>query len=425
MDTKLKFKEILKGKGTGKTMSKHLSSEDIDFVIHHLHSTDIPMAMKATLVTAWLMLDSTDEEAFALARLKNNLDNLLPNELHFLFHPDSNLFIDQQISKLLLHQSLTQEILTQCLTDIAEKNTPDFKIAALLEGLRLKEETFEENTAVYDFFHNKSSNVNLDIPVLIDMATPYDGFNRHYFLQPFLAALLASIGIPSILHGVHTVSPKNGMNTHKLFLMANKNPLKSLGEVEQTILDPTIGWGYIDQSVFCPALHALIPTRIDIVKRPVLATIEKWLQPFSADRTICLTGFTHPPYKQKTIDLVHHAGIYDDLLLVRGIEGSTLLPYDRRAPFIVSQNNETPTFDFMSPEALNHAPLDLGEQDPKNSLTAGIDALSGSNKELMNFLCYQCAAIGTVIGKNIDQMNRDLSESIDSGNALAHWERLN
>lgn len=422
MDTKLKFKEILKGKGTGKTMSKHLSSEDIDFVIHHLHSTDIPMAMKATLITAWLMLDSTDEETVALAQLKKKLDKLLPNELHFLFHPDSNLFIDQQISKLLLHQSLTQEILTQCLKDIAEKNTPDFKIAALLEGLRLKEETMEENCTVYDFYREQTSRTNLPIPLLIDMATPYDGFNRHYFLQPFLAALLASVGLPVVLHGVNNISPKNGMNTHKVLLMANKNPLKSIKTIEKEIQSNDIGWGYIDQSVFCKPLNDLILTRIDMVKRPVLATIEKWLQPFSADRTICLTGFTHPPYKQKTIDLVHHAGIYDDLLLVRGIEGSTLLPYDRRTPFIVSQNNEAPTFDFMSPEYFGFNSNTFDPQDPTQTLAAGLDALSGKNQQLTHFLMYQALAICSVIGKDNDDLRHQLNESIYSGKALAHWE---
>ncbi|RAP23571.1 hypothetical protein DID73_02155 [Candidatus Marinamargulisbacteria bacterium SCGC AG-343-K17] len=418
------FKKILKGKGTGKTMSKHMALDDISFVLSHFNSPDIPMAMKATLLTAWLMLDATDEEAVALNQLKNNINDILPNDLHFLFNKGSSLLIDQQVSMLLNHQSLSRKDLMECLSTFHSGDVPDYKIAALLEGLRLKEETFEENSAVYDFFKSKAKSVNLNIPLIIDMATPYDGFNRHYFLQPFLAALLASIGIPSILHGVQTVSPKNGMNTHKLFLNAGKHPLKSLDNVAKDILDPTIGWGYIDQSIFCPPLHDLIPTRIAMVKRPVLATIEKWLQPISANRTVCLTGFTHPPYKQKTIDMVHHAGIYDDLMLIRGVEGSTLLPYDRRAPFIISHNNQEPTFDFISPTDVSHEPCDLGEQNPDETLIKGIDALTGNNQQLSDYLCYQALAIGTVIGHDINKMTNDLMASIDSGKALSHWENI-
>ena len=266
--------------------------------------------------------------------------------------------------------------------------------------------------------------MDLNIPLLIDIATPYDGFNRHYFLQPFLAALLASIGIPSILHGVKEVSPKNGMNTHKLFLMADKNPLKQMADVKQDILSGHIGWGYIDQATFCPELHALIPTRIDMVKRPVLATIEKWLQPFSAERTICLTGFTHPPYKQKTIDMIKYSDIYDDLILVRGIEGSTLLPYDRRAPFIVSQKHKEPVFDFISPSDVSHTAHELAEQDPNNSLINGIEALTGKNPSLSDYLCYQALVIGKAIGYDTIKMTSELENAITSGKALSHWDAL-
>jgi anthranilate phosphoribosyltransferase len=421
MDTALKFKKILKGKGTGKTMSKHLRSEDIAFVIHHLHSMDIPMAMKATLITAWIMLNKTDEEASALNHLREHLDDIVPKDLHFLMRPPHD-FIDRQIEKLLNHEHLTSADLRKCLQMIIENTVPNFKIAALFEGLRLKEETFEENCTVYDFYREQTSRIHLPIPLLIDMATPYDGFNRHYFLQPFLAALLASVGIPSILHGVKEVSPKNGMNTHKLFLMANKNPLKPMANVKQDILSRHVGWGYVDQAIFCPDLHALIQTRIDMVKRPVLATIEKWLQPFSADRTICFTGFTHPPYKQKTIDMIEYTGIYDDLILVRGIEGSTLLPYDRRTPFILSQNHRSPVFDFMSPNNFGLTSNALDSQDPDHTLSAGLDALSGKNQTIANHLVYQSLAIGSVIGKDRDVLRDELYKSIDTGKALAHWE---
>ena len=49
--------------------------------------------------------------------------------------------------------------------------------------------------------------MDLNIPLLIDIATPYDGLIGIIFTT-FLAALLASIGIPSILHGVKEVSRK-------------------------------------------------------------------------------------------------------------------------------------------------------------------------------------------------------------------------
>ena len=422
MDIYNHFRQLVKKKGTGKTMSKHLSADDIDFVFTHLKSPDIPLAMRATLLTAWIMLDPTPDEARGLRQLNAGLEDHVPNDLHFLFDDTPTHFIDTQIQQLIQHNALTRSALTDCLGMVCQQSIPDYKCAALFESLRLKEETFEENCAVYDVFRQQSQSLHIEIPLLIDMASAYDGFNRHYFLQPFVAALLSSVGIPCLLHGVHEVSPKNGMNTHKILLRANKNPLKSLASVANDLMNPSIGWGYVDQSVYCPPLHDLIPMRLAMVKRPVLATIEKWLQPISATQTICLTGFTHPPYKQKTIDLVHYGGLYSKLILVRGVEGSTLLPHDRRTPWIVSDQQNEPTVDFMAPNALGLTLDHLGEQSPDDSVIAGMNALSGKDHMLANFLCYQCLAIGHAIGRNTTVMKMQLNAAISSGQALAHWE---
>ena len=116
-----------------------------------------------------------------------------------------------------------------------------------------------------------------------------------------------------------------------------------------------------------------MPIRRAMVKRPVLSTIEKWLSPIRGHRTVCLTGFTHSGYKKKTIDIVQKANAFNDLILVRGVEGSTLLPYDRRCPLITSQGAYEPSFDFISPGDVGHTPLLLDDQSP--ILFAGCDAL--------------------------------------------------
>jgi anthranilate phosphoribosyltransferase len=419
------FKDILKKKGIGKNMSKHLSSDDIQFALTHFLSSDIPIATKSTLLTAWAMLPATEDEKKAWTTLQTNLSHL-PPELHFLVTKDRNPsnFFDQCIYQLMDEKSLPTNELWACLDAIHTGDMPSYKAASLFEALRLKEETFEENQTCLHFYTQKTTKITLGIPLLIDMATAYDGFNRSYFLQPFVAALLAAIGIPCLLHGVKDVSPKNGMNTHKLFLMANKNPLASMDQVAATICDPEIGWGYADQSVFCPALNALIPTRIDMIKRPVLSAIEKWLRPLNADRTVCLTGFTHAPYKQKTIDLVHHSKQYSDLILLRGVEGSTLFPHDRRTPFIVSTGDTPPTFNFISPGTFDLKIATIDPQNPDQSLALGIKALQGKHRALQAYLCYQCLAIGHALGKPPGPLATQLSQAISSGKALAHWKAL-
>jgi anthranilate phosphoribosyltransferase len=416
------FRQLVKKKGTGNTMSKHLLPDEISFALNHLNNPSIPLAMKATLLTAWQMLDATPDEAHALRTIQNDPTTHIPNDLLYLVNHEHCAWFEQHIAPAMKGKGLTTKAFTQCLTDIYNKGVPEHKAAALFEALRLKEETREENCAAYDFFKLKAANEPIDCPVVIDIASAYDGFNRHYCLLPFLAALLASVGLPCVLHGAHETSPKNGMNTHKLLVQAGKNPVKPLTDVANGLMAPNIGWGYVDQSVFCPALHDLMPMRLAMVKRPVLSTIEKWLRPISGKRTACITGFTHPPYKQKTLDIIQHAKVFDDLILVRGVEGSSLLPMDRRTPFIVSRDHHAPSVGFVAPDHLGMVTHQLDNQDPNNSLSAGIDALSGKNQPLANFLCYQCLAIGHGIGMDLTSMNLALHHAISNGKALAHWK---
>ena len=297
------FKSILKKKGTGKTMSKHMDESDISFVLKNMVSNKIPLTTRATLLTAWIMLDKTENEQNAFNHLLTNKIDLLPKELWFLIDK-TDLEIDQIIHTAMTGNAASKQTVHRLFDQYFANLVPDYKLASFLEALRLKEETFEENTAIFDYFRTKTTQVELDIPILIDIASPYDGFNRSYFLQPFVSALLASVGIPSILHGVKEVSPKKGISTHKLLLEANKNPELTINDVENQIMDQNIGWGYIDQSQFCSPLYKLNQLRVDMVKRPVLATIEKWLQPIKANSTVCLTGFTHPLINKKPLILL-------------------------------------------------------------------------------------------------------------------------
>ncbi|MEK9726906.1 MAG: hypothetical protein VW397_02235 [Candidatus Margulisiibacteriota bacterium] len=417
-DNSNRFKAILKKKGTGKTMSKHMDSSDVNFVTEQLVTNEIPLTTRATLLTAWIMLDKTDDEQKGLTNLIVNRFDLLPKELWYLIDEPISP-IDTNIHNAINGKAISPNHVKTIFNEYYANNLPDYKLATFLEALRLKEETFEENTTIYDYFRNKTTEIEIETPILLDIATPYDGFNRNYFLQPFVSALLAAAGIPSILHGVKEVSPKKGVSTHKVLKEANKNVNFTLDDIKRQIETPNIGWGYIDQNQFCNALYKLNELRVNMVKRPVLATIEKWLRPVKANKTVCLTGFTHPPYKQKTLDIINHAKKYESLILIRGVEGSTLLPPDRRTPFITMEMSKVPDFSFRSPKDFDFEEQVIELQDPEETLTAGLQALSGKNEILSRYLCYQVLSVSQSIGKPVTMS--DLGQLIRSGKALEHW----
>ena len=58
-----------------------------------------------------------------------------------------------------------------------------------------------------------------------------------------------------------------------------------------------VGWSYIDQRQICPALHNLIALRTQIVKRPVITTVEVLIGPVRGKLgTHLMTGYVHKPY---------------------------------------------------------------------------------------------------------------------------------
>ena len=90
--------------------------------------------------------------------------------------------------------------------------------------------------------------------------------------------------------------------------------------------------------------------------------------------------------------MVGHGQKYNQLLLVRGVEGSTLLPFDRRAPFITMQQKHEPDFDFMSPETVGVEPEALIDQDPSDSLEIGVKALQRGAHQL--FKLFKISSTG-------------------------------
>ena len=417
---------ILKTKGTGPTMSKSLTKEDFPLIEKLFRSPEAHLTTKATLLTALLTLPPTDIEALWIQKLAKQPQRYLPAELCPLFsqvppepgfkHKPMLNFVRQVIS----HRSLNLEDCSQAMGYLTNRSCPDYLKAAFLEGERLKRETIEENKAFLDFLWQNSSHTRAKVPFLIDLSNGYDGFNRTLYLTPFTAVTLAAAGFPTVMHGMDEISPKNGVNPYKLLKLAEKNPLKKVSEVVKDIENPEISWGYVDQSEFSPTLYALKPLRMAMIKRPFLATLEKLLQPVSAEETYLVTSYTHPPYKHTLTALLSDSSSWKKALILRGAEGSIQLSLDRRTPWTCSSNS-----DFVKPEEYDLQETDYpGSTSLEDSLLEGISALGGNLGYARDAILYQ----GSVILEKLSLCSRSesillLKNAIDSEKALATWNK--
>jgi len=191
-------------------------------------------------------------------------------------------------------------------------------------ALRMKRETTDEFKGVLEAILDASARLTAEVDEVVDIADPYDGYNRCLPAAPFLAPLLAELGVPTVNHGLEAVGPKYGVTARHVLRAAGVDVDLSPAEAAARLADAAIGWSYVDQAAFCPALHDLIPLRAKIVKRQAVTTIETQAMPLRGRRkTHLVTGYVHKPYPPIYAMLARHAG-FDSALIVRGVEGGVI-----------------------------------------------------------------------------------------------------
>jgi anthranilate phosphoribosyltransferase len=191
-------------------------------------------------------------------------------------------------------------------------------------ALRMKRETDDELRGILDAIRDATHQVTAEVDEVLDIADPYDGYNRCLPAAPFLAPLMAELGVPTVTHGADAVGPKYGV-THRHVLEAAGAPVGlAVADAAARLSDPALGWTYVDQRAFCPALNRLVDLRSTIVKRQAVTTVEVMARPIHGRRhTHLVTGYVHKPYPRIYALLARHAG-YDSALLVRGVEGGVV-----------------------------------------------------------------------------------------------------
>lgn len=201
-------------------------------------------------------------------------------------------------------------------------NTVDpVQAAIFLIALRMKRESDDENKGILDGIRDKTISVTADADVILDVSDPYNGYNRSLPAAPFLPAVLSACGVATVSHGVETMSPKFGITHHRVLKAAGKDVTLSVQQAADQIDNPDVGWAYVDQKSYCPALHDLTNLRSNIVKRQAITTVEVLTGPIRGKKkTHYMSGYVHKPYTRVYAMLARHAG-FDGCLMIRGVEG--------------------------------------------------------------------------------------------------------
>lgn len=223
-----------------------------------------------------------------------------------------------------LSKDISQEEARIGTAAIFEDQVDPVRAAIFFIALRMKRETAEENRGVLDAIRDYTNTVTAEVDEVVDLVDPYDGYNRTLPASPFLPAILAACGAPTVSHGVDSVGPKFGI-THRHVLAAAGVPVDlTTAQAAARLADPELGWSYVDQAKFCPKLHDLVALRQQMIKRPVLTTVEVLAKPIEGkQKTHFITGYVHKPYPPVYAMLARHVG-FNSALLLRGTEGGVI-----------------------------------------------------------------------------------------------------
>ena len=223
-----------------------------------------------------------------------------------------------------MSKDLSREEARRAMRLLLAGRADEVQAGIFLIALRMKRESDDELAGILDAIHDGVEPLALDVDELLTLVDPYDGYLRGTPVAPFLPAVLAACGLPTLSHGMREMGPKFGA-THALVLEAAGVAIAADAEAARAALaDPAVGWCHVLQSALAPELAALETLRTRIVKRPCLTTIEVAVNAFRPrGASHLLTGFVHKGYPPVYARLAREGG-FDTASVVRGVEGGVV-----------------------------------------------------------------------------------------------------
>lgn len=211
------------------------------------------------------------------------------------------------------------------------------QIGAFAIAHRIKRPTPEELAGILDAFdvlgHKLQCPQHQHQPVV--MGNPYDGRSRTVPVTIITALILATAGVPVVLHGGDRMPTKYGMPLIKIWQQLGVD-LKGfdLAQAQSIYNQCQIGFVYLPQHF--PTASDFVTFRAQIGKRPPFATAELVWCPLVGEAHL-VAGFVHPPTEER-FRATFKIRNTPNFTLVKGLEGSCDLSRGRTAIIALSKS---------------------------------------------------------------------------------------
>lgn len=221
---------------------------------------------------------------------------------------------------------LTREEARDAMDLMLQGHVSEAQMGAFLIAHRIRRPLPLELTGMLDSYRCNGPVLETPGRRALCFGVPYDGRSRTAPLLPLTALVLASAGVPVVLHGGEPMPVKYGITLAELFSALGVDwPGLTLTALQQHLDRDNLALTH--QPDHFPAAERLLPARDEIGKRPPVASLELLWTPHRGDHLL-VSGFVHPPTEKRAWEALG-AAAETDLLTVKGLEGSTDLPTSR------------------------------------------------------------------------------------------------
>ena len=236
-----------------------------------------------------------------------------------------------------LSKDLTEEEAEDALSLILDGEVSEVRMGVFLIAARMKVETVPENIGYWRALQKKISPRKISLNNLLQIADPFDGFQRIPYFGFYAIPVLAELGLPTYGHSALPLPPKFGITFDDLLVNHYQFPKSGNGRIKKI---EKFKFGYLSTADTHPTLENLRSIRTEIVKRPMLATLEKILMPLQAEsKNYLATTYFHRGYEVSLTE-IGKLSEFDRVIVGNGMEGTTLFGVHKEAKIFI-QNGDS------------------------------------------------------------------------------------
>ena len=318
------------------------------------------------------------------------------------------LYLEKIAAGPKMSKDLTRDEAEDALSLVLNEEVSNERAAVFLIAARMKLETLEENIGYWKALDATTVSQEVKFEKLVQVAEAFDGFQRTPIFTFYTIPLLAEMDLPAYGHSALPLPPKFGITFEDLLVNHYGVPANQTFEQRKALIEK-FGFGYLSTQQSHPKLDALKSLRTEIVKRPMLATMEKMLMPLQAKSNYLATNYFHPGYEESMLAVAALGG-WEIAVVGNGMEGSILYGVHKTAKLFVHLNKVgvqekkldcSRELDAAAAQQIQQAFEALKSMPASREKVAelGEQALQGKGGPAAYMIAWQAATLGFLFGR--------------------------